>query len=846
MKSFGLFTRQDAKVKRFGRAKMSDADAELLGSKGVRHMNRRARHPNIQPTRAKQGAALLLLDYPTERDDAEGRHLQGRTGAWYRRKMRRFDAWSVDYVCRTLPPGKKPPTTQQVAAFRREVEDHIDELQPSVIVVAGITALRWISPGINPRYKMDEMRGRVFPVQIRGRNYWAVATFGIRRASVVFEKGIPDVCREDEAAKAVERDFKTAIRLAGRTPTVEIPEPSMLMRDVELVRRPSAREVELYAKREKSRGLYVDLETNAQRPHNKDAVIQTLAFSGKDHTIALPVRHPEVRWTKQHDEELKHAVLRLVKDRWLCAHNLVFDLEFLIAWCPEILDAVAGWECTQVAAYLLDHRRGQSLDLWCRLRLGYGLKGLSRENLWDEKHAVYELLKYNALDAKIGRRLRKSLAAELKRLGLYDVWRYRCERTPFICQMQLKGVPRDQKQVRKTDRYYRKALKAVERELAKDESIAKYNKRFPPFSITSATDVGRLFCEVLGHDEFKVKGKYKAAKEQLEPLLDVEPIAKRVVEHRRVSKLLSTNIVKYYPDHAESYIYDDGLTHSNYYVTEADGGRLACRKPNDQNVPNRGEGRRVRSMVRKPDHMVVSIDLGQIEARVLAMISKDKNYCKALWDRYDIHMEWTEKFLEDFPSLLKLHRVDSKKGLRKIWKNAYTFPLFYGAGEKRIEALTKVPSRILAPRVAEFWRTFAGVKRWQKKVVKFYETHGFVESLTGTRTYAPLTYNKIINAPIQGTASDFTVKAGTLLEQDARELGAPCLIPNIQIHDDLTFIVPTSEVDFVIKHGVRRMLKLTDYFDFINVPLTCEVEVGPSWDKQETYGEYSSDTYETE
>jgi DNA polymerase I-like protein with 3'-5' exonuclease and polymerase domains len=691
------------------------------------------------------------------------------------------------------------------------------------------------------------MRGRTFPVEVRGRKYWVVSTIGVREAAVIFEKGIKEVCREDEAIAAVERDFKLATKLRGKTPSVVVPVLSDLMRGVEICKRPSAQALLDFDKREDSEILELDFETTGFRPYNKGMGIQTMALAGAEHTIALPVHHPEVPWTARGDKLLREAALTAFEGRWVCAHNLVFDLEWLLWWLgPEVLDVVAGWECTQVSAWMLDHRRGQALDLECRMRLGFGLKQFSREELWNEKHSTVELLKYNALDAKIGRALRMEVVKELRHFGLFDVWRYRCERTPFICRMMLRGVPRDQAKVREADEFYKKALATATMDLAKDPSIKAYNKRFAKFSVTSSEDVGRLFAETLGHDEFCVTGKYKSAKEKLEPLIDVEPLVKPIIEHRRVSKLLSTNIAKYFPDHSDTYVFEDGLTHANYKVTDADGGRLACRGPNDQNVPNRGEGRRVRGMVCRPDHMVVSIDLGQIEARVLAMISKDKTYCRALWDRYDIHMEWTEKFLADFPSLLKLHRVEDKKGLRKIWKNAYTFPKFYGAGEKRIEELTKVPARILKPRDVEFWQTFAGVKRWQKKVVKFYETHHFVESLTGTRTYAPLTYNKIINAPIQGTASDLTVKAGTLLEQDSRELDAPFLVPNIQIHDDLTFIVPTSEVDYVVRHGVRRMLKLTDYFDFINVPLTCEVEVGPSWDKQEFYGEYSSDTYEAE
>ncbi len=181
---------------------------------------------------------------------------------------------------------------------------------------------------------------------------------------------------------------------------------------------------------------------------------------------------------------------------------------------------------------------------------------------------------------------------------------------------------------------------------------------------------------------------------------------------------------------------------------------------------------------------------------------------------------------------------------RSCVKNEFVFPSFFGAGARKIARLTQIRQPIIERALTEFWKQFAAVKRWQKKTLRDYEKHGYVESPLGFRRYAPLKYNMIINTPIQSTASDICVEAATRCYERARAGHGSFWTPIMNIHDDLTFEVPRAKVDAFIPELARCMIDFrTDpRFAFLaGVPLTCEVEVGEHWGAMKSVATYRSD-----
>ncbi len=243
----------------------------------------------------------------------------------------------------------------------------------------------------------------------------------------------------------------------------------------------------------------------------------------------------------------------------------------------------------------------------------------------------------------------------------------------------------------------------------------------------------------------------------------------------------------------------------------------------------------------------IEIDYGQIEARVLGMASKDKKFCHALHNDLDVHMDWAKRLAKEHPDVLRLHGgrdgpLDLKTW-RSIVKNKWTFPLFYGAGVNTVSRGTQIPADIIEDIIPDFWEEFPGVKEWQIWVTDFYKKHGYVEGLTGTRTYAPLKYNKIINSPIQGTAADICVWSHTKICKQARRREWDALTPVNNVHDALWWHCNDDEVDEIVELAVAVMLSAVDRFEFINVPLTVEVEVGETLYDMKKQGTFSSATH---
>ncbi len=193
--------------------------------------------------------------------------------------------------------------------------------------------------------------------------------------------------------------------------------------------------------------------------------------------------------------------------------------------------------------------------------------------------------------------------------------------------------------------------------------------------------------------------------------------------------------------------------------------------------------------------ILMEFDHGQLEARVIAMFSQDKVFVKALWERYDVHAEWARRIALAYPS-----RIGGKKNLddkavmktfRNDVKNQFVFPLFFGATLGKTAHELSIPVEAIQPLYDEFWRTFSGVKAYQETMEAFYRKHGYVSCLTGRRRHAPLSYNQIINSPIQGTASDLVVDAmDRLSEMDIWEYQA-CL----NVHDSLMFVIEEDELE---------------------------------------------------
>jgi DNA polymerase-1 len=221
------------------------------------------------------------------------------------------------------------------------------------------------------------------------------------------------------------------------------------------------------------------------------------------------------------------------------------------------------------------------------------------------------------------------------------------------------------------------------------------------------------------------------------------------------------------------------------------------------------------------------------------MLTKDKNFVKALWENYDVHMEWAERIAHAYPKRVggRNNLTDKvvMKDFRTDIKNQWTFPLFFGASLGSASEYLQIPEATLKPLYQAFWKQFGGVKDWQDKEMEFYKEHFYVECLTGRRRHGPLTENQIYNSPVQGTAAEIVMDAMCRLS----EKNVPILQPEINIHDDLTFVrIPEKKLDDYLEQILDVMLEVP--FPWVNVPISVEVSVGTNWADLQEVGKYSS------
>lgn len=839
--------------------------------------------PSMKPTGSVEPEIYVLGDMPDTDDDYRGRQFASDTGELVRKIFR--EVIGNDYreftrfnnIVRTrchIGQELQPIPWEAIEACRPSIISDIEDTRPKAIFGFGDMVLQWIldAGGIYA------YRGRCIPVQIGKHQCWYFPMLHPRE--VMNQTGFRRDDDDDEISFANEDhrmlrlDIQKAWNLLQRLKPASVHAPEFALSNIEIIDQCDAEglaRIETGLTRLFDKVVVgVDYETTALRPYRDDAILLSAAVSDGGYTLSFPFDHPSAEWSPKHYKKLRDLWIDFLKSTQAvkAVHNLQFEMEWTaVKFSPELLRA-GQWECTQVQASIIDHRyRGTdpgplSLEFLVRQHFGLNIKklaGVDRANLINTP--LPHVLQYNGLDAKYHCWLFRRQSSIIINEKLVNAYRYANRRVPTLVLSQIKGIPTAQSRVEKLIAKYEKLVADAEKQIAADKTVKKFQQQFNrTFNPHSNTDCVDLFYKMLKRKECEIYDRKSKNKPWLggvdgntkvnrvscdrEVLSQLEhPLADNIIKLRKPHKLLSTYLTPM--RRGSDIIYPGDLLHPIYNHTFTDTGRLSAEAPNIQNIPKRSdESKVVRKIIKPPKgHVVLSIDYGQIEARVIAMYTRDTVFCKALWERYDVHGEWAERIAYAYPQRVggKQYLKDKKamKDLRTDIKNQWTFPLFFGAMLSSVSKYLHIPEDVLKPLYEEFWKQFEGVKAWQENLVKFYENHGYVETYTGRRRYGPMSINKIINSPVQGFTCEFVLDGMCRLS----ETGDPLLQPEIQIHDDLTWVsVPVDKVDYVAEKAIDVLLTPSpDFKDFVCVPITLEMSVGEDWLNMEEVGVFSSD-----
>ena len=389
-----------------------------------------------------------------------------------------------------------------------------------------------------------------------------------------------------------------------------------------------------------------------------------------------------------------------------------------------------------------------------------------------------------------------------------------------LARMEAAGILVDQGELVALSEDFAGRIETLEREI---HTLAGH-----PFTIGSPKQLGEVLFEEMGLQGGR-KGKsgaYSTGADILEELAaQGHDLPARVLDWRQLTKLKST-----YTDALVEHI--DPQTrrvHTTFTMTAANTGRLSSNDPNLQNIPIRTEeGRRIRrAFVAALGHVLLSADYSQIELRILAHVAGVETLKDAFREGIDIHALTASQVFE-----LPLEGMDPM--VRRSAK-AINFGIIYGISPFGLARQIGVPQAEAKGYIEAYFARYPGIKDYMERTKKAAHAEGFVTTLFGRKCRLPgindrnparraFSERAAINAPIQGAAADVIKRAMIPMQEalEARGLAARMLL---QVHDELVFEVPESEVE---ETGavVTQVMENAAHLD---VPLTVDVGTGTSW-----------------
>ena len=451
-----------------------------------------------------------------------------------------------------------------------------------------------------------------------------------------------------------------------------------------------------------------------------------------------------------------------------------------------------------VAAWLIDpNKRSQKLE-------DLALRHLNECTAMTPLHAARHLYKLYPI---LKERLKKQ----------YDL--YREIEEPLIdvlCNMEKRGIRIDLD-------YFADLSKEFSTELAHIEKKI-YRLAKTPFNINSPKQLAKILFEDLKLKPVKRgKSHHSTSIRVLQQLKDVHPLPNEIIKFRSYAKIKSTFI------DPMIVAAKHGRIHTTFNQTGTSTGRLSSSNPNIQNIPIRTDiGRRIRKgFIANPGFSLISADYSQIELRILAHISNDRNLISAFEQDIDIHRHTAALIY----GLSEADIDDNKRRTAKV----VNYGLIYGMSDFGLVQRLNIPYEEASQFIESYYNLYPEVEKWRKDTILNTENCGYTETLLGrtrplpdihSRSHGLREFSKraAINTPIQGTAADLIKLAMIGVENRLLE-GKFNHGLLLSIHDELVFEIEDERLDeaqAIIKDCMEHALPL-------NVPIKIDLGIGKNW-----------------
>ena len=505
--------------------------------------------------------------------------------------------------------------------------------------------------------------------------------------------------------------------------------------------------------------------------------------------------------------------------------NIKYDILVLSNYGVEVKGPMFD---TMIAHYVLQPELRHNMDYLAEIYLNYrtipiedliGAKGKNQGNMRNlSPEAIY---RYACEDADVTLKLKNILEKELETQGASKLFHeIEMPLVPVLAYMERNGVRINTDALKESSLHFTERMNQIEEEIYKLAGMK--------FNVSSPKQVGEVLfdkLQIVKKAKKTKKGQYVTSEEVLEGLRAGNPIVGKILDYRGLKKLLST-----YIDALPLLINPKtGRIHTSFNQTVTATGRLSSSNPNLQNIPIRNEdGKEIRkAFVPEEGCEFFSADYSQIELRIMAHLSGDKNMIEAFREGDDIHAA----------TAAKVYKIGIEEVTREQRSKAKTanFGIIYGISVFGLAERMNVPRSEAKELIDGYFQTYPQIKEYMDKSIEIARANGYIETIFGRKRFLPdiNSHNAIvrgyaernaINAPIQGSAADIIkVAMARIYQRFQMENLRSTMI--LQVHDELNFSVYPEEKDKVQSIVIEEMEKAYTML----VPLRADCGWGNNW-----------------
>jgi len=583
-----------------------------------------------------------------------------------------------------------------------------------------------------------------------------------------------------------------------------------------------------------------DYETNSIKSQRKGARLLAVSISNGLFSFAFPVFEDEV-----FRKALKKLLTSKIKK---IAHNASFEW----AWTKSILGYYPQnlhWD-TMLGQHCLANTKPTGLKFCTYVTcgdIGYddGIdKYLKSDPQEDELYGdnafnkldqapIEDMLLYNALDSLYTAKIYEQQKGRMTETQMQGFQLFLDSTLSFV-KMHNNGVHINMEKFEEVKHELELKLASADRAIMESEEVARWDGT--TFNHKSSTQLAHLLFDILGVKSVTTtsSGKPAVDKDTL-PKLE-HPLVPKILAYRELDKMLGTYIGQY------SREIIDGKIHSFTNLNRVETFRTSMSSVNWQNQIKRNKEAKkyLRSYVMpSPGCRIIELDHSQLEVRINACYSGDKNLINFIENGLDMHTLSTQEAFLLKPEEVKKEYRDKIKGLfvfasfygsvyfqiaKDLWEYVQSNELKDHLASKGVKTYVQFEEQIKEAERILWEERFPQHAEWRKNMWKFYQKHGYIEAYTGFKIYGPMRRNNSFNSNVQGSAAHILLTGiNYLQEQMEKKLERSTLL--FQIHDALiASVAPEEEDHYDYMAWYFCTQRVREVFPWINVPLVMEKE----------------------